>query len=172
MRKRTIVQGEHAVLADPQVAIVTVLGSCVAVCLHDSAARVGGMNHFLLGEPAGNRPLGANELQRYGIHAMELLINEMMRQGAARHRLRAHLYGGANVVRALRSIGDSNAAFARRFIAEEGIALARADLGGHHARRVEFLPYEGKARCIAVEATPEQVPARPKLPPSGELELF
>lgn len=172
MRKHSIVQGEHAVICEPRIAIVTVLGSCVAVCLHDPQARIGGMNHFLLGEPVAGQSLGGKELQRYGIHAMEFLINEMMRRGAARHRLRAHLYGGANVVSALRPVGDGNAAFARRFVAEVGIHLVRSDLGGVRARRVEFLPYEGKARCVTVAGAPVPASTRPILAPSGELELF
>lgn len=172
MRRLSIVQGELAVVDRPGVAVVTVLGSCVSVCLHDPEARVGGMNHFLLGEPDPGRSLQAGDLQRYGVHAMELLINEMMRRGAARDRLRAHLYGGANVVSALRAIGASNADFARRFVAEEGIHLARADLGGSHARRVEFLAYEGRARSIAVGDAPVQASTRPALPAGGELELF
>ena len=51
MRRIPIVQGEHKVVAVPDVMITTVLGSCVAVCLQDPVARIGGMNHFLLAEP-------------------------------------------------------------------------------------------------------------------------
>ena len=43
-----IVQGEWHVSGDPQLSITTLLGSCVAACISDSAAGVGGMNHFLL----------------------------------------------------------------------------------------------------------------------------
>ena len=158
---------------EPDTVISTVLGSCVAVCLNDRVARIGGMNHFLLGEPSPNQRVSPEEMQRYGLHAMELLINAMMQQGAVRSRLRAHLYGGANIVAGLGSIGSSNAAFARRFMAMEGIAIGHVDVGGTHARRVEFLPYEGKARCMAVsDAPPLVVPPAPSPVRGGELELF
>jgi chemotaxis protein CheD len=170
VQRITIIQGEYHVAGEPDVLIGTLLGSCIAVCLHDAVAKVGGMNHFLLGEPARQARIPDADQQRYGIHAMELLINEMMRKGAARSRLRAHLYGGANIVAGLGQIGSSNAAFAQRFIATEGIEVGRTDLGGTAARRVEFLPHLGKVRSWAVA---EAVPAvRPPSRAGGELELF
>ena len=173
MRRISIIQGEHAVVAEPDTVVTTVLGSCIAVCLRDSVARIGGMNHFLLGEPDPSHQVSVRDLQRYGLHAMELLINAMMQQGAARQRLRAQLYGGANVVAGLGQIGQKNAEFARRFLATENIPLGHTDVGGTHARRVEFLPYDGKARCTAVAEAPAVVvrPA-PAPAPSGDLELF
>lgn len=174
MRRIPIIQGEHAVVAEPDTVIATVLGSCIAACLHDPVARIGGMNHFLLGEPRPGHAVGPEDMQRYGLHAMELLINAMMQAGAVRARLKAHLYGGANVVAGLGSIGTGNAAFARRFMATEGIALGHLDVGGSHARKVEFLPYEGKARATAVAGAPPPVaPVAAAVPArGGELELF
>jgi len=85
MRRVSIIQGENYVSGDPHLVISTLLGSCVAVCLQDPGVRVGGMNHFLLGEPGREDAIRPGELQRYGIHAMELLINAMMAKGAARN---------------------------------------------------------------------------------------
>jgi chemotaxis protein CheD len=129
------------------------------------------MNHFLLGEPNKTDLIRDSDRQRYGVHAMELLINELMRKGAMRSRLRAHLYGGANIIAGLGSIGSSNAAFARRFMETEGIAIGHCDLGGTRARRVEFMPYEGKARCRAVAEAPPILKVAAALP-DGDLELF
>ena len=173
MHRISIIQGQHAVVAEPNTVISTVLGSCIAVCLQDRVARIGGMNHFLLGEPNPAHYVSPEEMQRYGLHAMELLINAMMQGGAVRARLKAHVYGGANVVAGLGSIGSNNAAFARRFMDAEGIAIGHVDVGGTHARRVEFLPFEGKARCMAVADAPPLVVAPVSAPAGGgELELF
>lgn len=174
MRRVSIVQGENAIVVEPGVVVSTLLGSCVAACLYDPVAKVGGMNHFLLGEPGADHRVSAGDMQRYGVHAMELLINGMMARGAMRHRLRAHLYGGGNIVSGLGGIGTANAAFARRFMADEGIEVAHSDLGGSSARKVEFLPHEGKSRCTRVA---DHVPERPTVPVAlppvgGELELF
>ncbi|MBO9713473.1 chemotaxis protein CheD [Sphingomonas sp.] len=175
MRRVPIVQGEFAAIAEPDVMITTLLGSCVAACFYDPVARIGGMNHFLLGEPDSSAKLSGTDLQRYGVHAMELLINAMMGKGAVRSRLRAHLYGGANIVSGLGAIGSSNAAFARRFMETEGIAIGHCDLGGTSARKVEFLPHEGRSRCTHVTDRVAEKPIIPIIPasvPGGELELF
>ncbi|PVX30436.1 chemotaxis protein CheD [Sphingomonas pokkalii] len=174
MRRVSIVQGENAVIAEPHVIISTLLGSCVAACLYDPVAKVGGMNHFLLGEPGADHKVSGSDMARYGVHAMELLINSMMAKGASRSRLQAHLYGGANIISGLGSIGASNAAFARRFMETESISIAHCDLGGTLARKVEFLPHEGKSRCTKVaERVQERPVAPPPMPaPGGELELF
>ncbi|MDU3295496.1 MAG: chemoreceptor glutamine deamidase CheD, partial [Pseudomonas aeruginosa] len=61
--------------------IVTVLGSCVSVCLRDPLNGIAGMNHFMLPERGlGGDP--ASPSARYGSHAMELLINRMLALGA------------------------------------------------------------------------------------------
>lgn len=170
MRRIPIVQGEHRVVAEPGVIISTLLGSCVAVCLQDPQARIGGMNHFLLAEPGEEVPPAGQ--QRYGIHAMELLINAMMQAGASRGRLRAHLYGGANIIAGFGRIGSSNAAFARQFMAAEGIEIGRCELEGTHARKVEFMPYEGRVRSTLVDRAPPLRALHAPGEAGGDVELF
>lgn len=171
MQRINIMQGDFHVASAPDVLIGTVLGSCIAICLHDALARVGGMNHFLLGEPADECRVGRAEMSRYGVHAVELLVNEMMKQGAARRRLKAHVYGGANIIAGLGQIGSSNAAFALKFIETEGIVLGRSEVGGTKARRVEFMPYLGKVRSWTVDDPMPQIRVE-RRENIGELELF
>jgi len=172
LERITVLQGQALVSASPHEEFTTVLGSCVATCLFDPEARVGGMNHFLLAEPpASSSGFGVDE--HYGVFLMELLINQMLAQGAVKARLRAHLYGGANMRAGMAPIGSRNAEFARRFLASEGIVLIREDLFGSSARRVDFRPAEGRVRCRSVAPTmaPAIRPARPPLT-GGEVELF
>ncbi|MCW1401666.1 chemotaxis protein CheD [Novosphingobium sp. MW5] len=169
----TVMQGQARVSAGPRVELTTVLGSCVATCLFDPEAQLGGMNHFLLAEPPPNHPRSVVD-EHYGVYLMELLINEMLTNGAAKPRLRAHLYGGANLRAGMMPIGTANANFARNFLDREGIPLVHAELGGNQARRVDFRPAAGKARCRIVESTlaPETRPAPRSYADSGEVELF
>ena len=160
--KRPVIQGEHAVSDDPGAVLTTVLGSCVAVCLHDPVRGVGGMNHFLLAENADGVRV-AEAAMRYGAYAMEVLINDLMKRGARRERLEAKLFGGAKMIDALQDVGAANAAFARRFMADEGITVISASLGGRRARRVEFWPATGRARQREVE---EAVGLRAVPPPA------
>ncbi|GGB40480.1 putative chemoreceptor glutamine deamidase CheD [Sphingomonas metalli] len=172
-RRLTIVQGEAVASADRALTLTTILGSCVACCLYDGGAGIGGMNHFLLGDPPPGVTPGSADAERYGLFAMEKLVNEMLKLGASRFGLRAHLYGGGNLHRGMRAIGDENSRFARRFLAQDGIALVREDLGGFAARRVDFQPGLGRARSRRVsdapfaDAMPAAIPAH-----TGEVELF
>ncbi len=174
-RRVAVIQGESRVSNDPLVVFTTILGSCVAACLYDPQAKVGGINHFLLAEPSGEE-LDARSMQRYGVHAMEVLINAMLAKGAARHRLRARLYGGATMHRNFRDIGGSNSRFARQFLRDEQITLVAEDVGGFAARRVEFRPVLGLSRCRVVTDTHvSPVPvAKPAPPPAnlGDVEFF
>lgn len=173
LQRITVLQGEVKVSADPAVEFTTVLGSCVATCLFDPQARVGGMNHFLLAEPPAHMSGMAFD-EHYGLFLMELLINQMLAAGALKSRMKARIYGGANLHAGMRQIGTVNAAFAQSFLAREGIPLMHEDLGGNSARRVHFLPALGKVRCRTADAqiAPETLPVRRPATASGDVELF
>lgn len=171
-RKLHVIQGNHAVSADPNVLMTTVLGSCVAACLYDPARAVGGMNHFLLADNAEGARF-AEETMRYGAYAMEVLINDLMKLGARRERLEAKVFGGAKMIEALNDIGAANAAFARTFLRDEGIPTIAASLGGRRARRVEFWPATGRVRQREVQEA--VAPGERRDPPpvfGNDVELF
>ena len=148
----TLTQGDFHASRDP-IVMSTILGSCVAVCLHDPASGVGGMNHFLL--PDGGVAQDARS-ERYGVNAMEQLINAVLRLGARRAGLVAKAFGGANMSPRLAPIGDGNASFARLFLATEGITCIAESFGGTNARRVLFWPQTGKAQQMIVPGTVDE----------------
>ena len=173
-RKITVAQGEARVSGDADVVLTTILGSCVACCFYDPVERVGGLNHYLLAAGSDHAP---GNLQRYGIHAMEVLINEMLKRGAMRHRLKARIFGGARMHSAFKDIGKSNIDFARTFLRDEKIPLVGEDVGGFSARRVEFRAGLGMARCRTVTgAGPPTVVNTPVAKPTpaseGDVEFF
>ena len=167
----TIMQGQIYVGTGKPEIVTTILGSCIACCLYDPVARIGGMNHFLLAEPAPDSDVIADA--SYGTYLMELLINQMMTSGAVKSRMKAHIYGGADMHRGMTRIGDANARFARQFLETENIPLVRCDIGGDCARRVEFDPVRGRVRVRTVgrRDVPVERPSLPR-PTSGEVELF
>lgn len=165
----TVVQGDYAVSADPYVTLSTVLGSCVSVCLFDEVNRLGGMNHFLL---ATSSDLESGDL-KYGINAMELLINQLLQSGAERNLLRAKLFGGARMTDHARDIGAGNAIFATDFLEKEGIPCLSSSLGGTNARRVQFVPTTGAARQLKISGPPPMLEeVRPRTTPKPEITLF
>jgi chemotaxis protein CheD len=127
--------------------LMTVLGSCVAACLHDPLAGIGGMNHFMLPDDGADAGAAASDSMRYGAYAMEVLINELIKAGGRRERIEAKVFGGAAVLAGMTTIniGDRNADFVRRYLALERIRITAEDLQGVHPRKVAFMPRTGRA---------------------------
>ncbi|QQQ18097.1 chemotaxis protein CheD [Brevundimonas vitis] len=171
-RRIHVVQGRHEVSSDAQVCLTTILGSCVSACLWDPVAGVGGMNHFLLPQA----PDGASGDRRYGVQAMELLINGLLKHGARRDRIQAKVFGGARMTTGGTDIGGKNGVFARKFLSDEGIPVVAVSLGGDSARRIQFWPASGRARQYVVDGGAVAAFERPSPPAApanvGELELF
>ncbi len=166
-----VAQGEFGVSADPEMLLTTILGSCVSVCLWDSHARLGGMNHILL--PGG----GGTDLYEaaVGANAMELLINGMLKAGARRDWLEAKIFGGARMIAARSDIGARNGAFVTEFLERENIPLMGQSLGGTQGRRVQFWPESGRARQMLIAKFEEPATPTPAPVPAAaedDLELF
>lgn len=164
-----ITQGERAVGYHPDRIISTLLGSCVSCCLWDPVAKVGGMNHMLLTVSAGKS--GVCNLA--GINAMELLINDILKLGGRRDRLKAKAFGGARMIAGLSDIGKLNGDFTLRFLANEGIDCEGHSLGGGSARQVMFWPATGRVLQKIRTGTdlPEEMPV-PQAIVGNDLELF
>ena len=130
--------GEYYASCHP-VLISTLLGSCVAVCMFDPVSRIGGMNHILL---PGKPDLKHFDMSaRYGINAMELLINRIMNLGGERHRLVAKVFGGARILPAIPAencMGRKNVGFVLEFLKTESFRVVSRDVGGIQSRRVYF----------------------------------
>ncbi|MEO8123717.1 MAG: chemoreceptor glutamine deamidase CheD [Burkholderiales bacterium] len=140
---------------DNDVLLMTTLGSCIAACLWDRHAQVGGMNHFMLPEGGGVTALAASG--RYGSYAMELLINDLMKRGATRATLEAKVFGGAQVISGMHSlnIGEANTAFVLDYLKTERIPVVARDVLSNVARKVCFIPGSGKAMVKRLTCAPE-----------------
>nr|WP_243748391.1 chemoreceptor glutamine deamidase CheD [Roseateles toxinivorans] len=134
-----ILPGEYFVDSE-DILVMTTLGSCIAACIWDRNAKVGGMNHFML-------PEGAGDSGRYGSFAMELLINEMMKRGASRMTMEAKIFGGGAVIGGMNTInvGERNTAFVIDYLKTERIPIVSKDVLDIYPRKVCFLPHSGKA---------------------------
>jgi len=179
-----VLPGEHYVSTAGQEMIVTVLGSCVAACAWDPRMRIGGMNHFMLPDSGGDEaPI--DKAMRYGNHAMERLINDLLRRGARRESLEIKVFGAGNVIPGMNgstvSVGDRNAHFIRRYLGDEGLRLAAEDLGGSYPRRIHFFPRIGKVIRLFLKHEVERAVLTRELsyrsrlaavPIEGDVELF
>lgn len=169
-KRITIIQGEYRVSDDPNVYFTTILGSCVAACIRDPEAGVGGLNHFLL--PGDASRAAGKDAERYGVYLMELLINGIMQKGGKRSRLEAKLFGGARTMKGLSDIGALNQAFAEDFLRNEGIRVIGGDLGGDRGRRIEYWPVTGRARQVLFSSHAKVETAPPPPATMGDVDLF
>jgi chemotaxis protein CheD len=174
-----ILPGEYFV-HDEDLLVMTTLGSCIAACLWDRNARVGGMNHFMLPD-GGNGTLDSG---RYGSYAMELLINELMKRGATRSTLEAKVFGGGQVISGMSTmnVGERNTTFVMDYLRTERIPVVSKDVLEIYPRKVCFLPHSGKAMVKRLSpANPEALVAQDRaaaqkvVPPAsgaGSVDLF
>ena len=142
-----ILPGEYFV-HDEDMLIMTTLGSCIAACIWDRNARIGGMNHFML-------PEGSGDSGRYGSYAMELLINELLKRGASRLTLEAKVFGGGQVISGMNTmnVGERNTQFVMDYLKTERITVVSKDVLDIYPRKVCFLPASGKAMVKRLAAT-------------------
>lgn len=139
-------------------AISTVLGSCVSTCLWDPIERIGGMNHFMLPGDGGNRGSPWAASARFGVYAMEVLINDMIRLGADRRRLVAKVFGGARLLAGFErlDVGAKNSEFVLEFLRVEGIRVLARDLLDVCPRKVHFFVASGKVQVKRMSLAPSE----------------
>lgn len=136
-----IMPGEYYVTSR-DMALVTVLGSCVAACIRDRTSGIGGMNHFMLPDAGHGGDSILSPSMRYGAYAMEIMINQLFKMGAKRSNLEAKVFGAGKVLEGfnVNNVGERNAAFVLDYLQTESIAVAAQDLLDIHPRKVYFFP--------------------------------
>lgn len=178
-----LLPGEFYVTAERET-IVTVLGSCVSACVRDPVFGIGGMNHFMLPASQGAGSWEANGVgasTRYGSHAMERLINEILKHGGSRRNLELKLTGGGRILAQLTDIGRKNIAFVEDYARTEGLKVLSRDLGDICPRKVYYTPATGKMLVkklrslhnnTVVERETRYLHEIEAAPVQGDVELF
>lgn len=142
-----IMPGEYYATAR-DMALVTVLGSCVCACIRDKVSGIGGINHFMLPDGGQDQNNLLGESARYGTYAMEMLINQLLKIGARRSHFEAKVFGGGAVLRGftVSNVGERNARFVLKFLHTEKIPVAAQDLLDIYPRKVYYFPNSGLVR--------------------------
>ncbi|MFZ3101236.1 MAG: chemotaxis protein CheD [Desulfitobacteriaceae bacterium] len=125
---------------NPDLLMTAGLGSCIGICVNDPMQKVGGMAHIML--PTANGSTGGN-LAKYADTALELLLQDIVRLGGNRSRLRAKMAGGAQMFSFpgkpnILKIGDRNAEAVERELKKLGIPILAIDVGGNFGRTIHF----------------------------------
>lgn len=141
----SILPGEFFVSREPMV-VYTVLGSCISACIRDPCTGVGGMNHFMLPAPK-EHPSGdawGGESTRYGSFAMEQLINGILSRGGMKQRLEIKLFGAGKLYESNIDVGARNSEWVLRYLNDEGLPIAKHDLGDVFPRKLYYFTDSGR----------------------------
>jgi chemotaxis protein CheD len=134
-----IYPGEYYVSS--QDIIATVLGSCIAVCIKDKKTGIAGMNHFMLPGDARSEDIFLSSSAKYGMFAMEQLLNDMIKKNGSKKDFEAKVFGGGHVLNFRKTDGnvpESNIEFVKAFLNMEQISIVKQDVGGYTGRKILF----------------------------------
>ncbi len=130
------------------IVISTLLGSCISVALFVPEGGIGGLNHFMLPFPNAGDSSILSTNARYGINAMEVLINEVFKLGGRRDRLRAKVFGGSTMFDLKDgdrlTVAAKNIQFIFEFLDAEKIPVDSYSVGGSLPRKIYFFTENAK----------------------------
>ncbi|MBQ7155343.1 MAG: chemotaxis protein CheD [Synergistaceae bacterium] len=144
MAENSIVLGmaDLMVIRAPARLITLGLGSCIGLVVYDTAAKVAGMAHIML--PNSRGLMGSEKVGKFADTAVPRIIDDMLRLGAVKNRIRAKIAGGAQMFSLpgmsadFLTVGAKNVSETMLRLRSMGIALAAADTGGNKGRTIEF----------------------------------
>ncbi len=146
--EKKYVLGGQLVIAETPMELITVVGSCVAVCLWDRKTKTGGMNHYLL--PSVD---DVTNLMNGGLSATRLLIKSMINKMSEIKNLEAKIFGGGNKFFSdnFLVVGPQNVDAAKQVLSDAGIPIVLENTGGIFGRKVYFDTLTGNVSVTAIE---------------------
>ncbi len=130
--------------------VETLLGSCIAVCLHDSVKGLSGMNHFMF--PSASISVNKiSEAGRYGIDAIQELIERLVKKGADRKNLTAKIFGGGHVLKGECNsiqVPENNIRLAGAMLEIEDIPVVERNVGNIYSRKIQMNVKTGEVKCV------------------------
>ena len=142
--KITVGIADMKMAKDSGMLITYALGSCIGICLHDPALKLGALVHIML--PI-NMEAGRKNPMKYADTGIRETLKQMEAKGANRSRITAKIAGGAMMFKdgsgSLGNIGQRNIESVKLNLKKEGVRLLKEDVGGSVARTLLFDPATG-----------------------------
>lgn len=131
-------------IGDQNEIISTVLGSCIAICLHDVKLKIGGMIHYLL--PLTSKKKNLIKPLNFGDKSFDFLVNGLIKKGSMERDLVAKVFGGANMISSgiENNVGELNILYAKKILKKRNIKILSEDVGGVLSRKIFFFPGKNK----------------------------
>ncbi len=147
-----------------QVLATYALGSCIGVAVHDPAAGVGGLLHFMLPDSTIDSARGRQNPYMFADTGIPLLLQTLYGKGAIKRRLVVQAVGGAQMMdpKNVFEIGKRNYQALRRILWKAGILLQGEAIGGMQSRTVRLEIGTGRVWLQEGGERRELVPAQPR----------
>ena len=168
---RTVTIGAIVATANPNDVLVAYgLGSCVAICMYDPEAYVGGMLHALLPSVPNNINDPENPA-KFVDRGVPLLIKNLEKLGANQSRLVTYLCGGAKMLVIPGEdnqphIGERNVKAAEDILREVDLKICGRSTGGSNGRTLKFFINNGDATVNSLGQTETILRANGRLKPN------
>jgi len=127
------------------------LGSCVAVCLWEPGAQVGGMLHFMLPDSTLASERARLQPAAFADTGIPLLFRAAYKLGAQKKHCVVRLVGGAELagprpesVEGIFNVGRRNILAARGVLWRNGIMISGEEVGGTDARTIAMAVADGR----------------------------
>lgn len=150
--KRLVVGiGELAVARGAGDEIVTfALGSCIAVCLWDSARGVAGLLHYLLPEARINPDRAKAQPEAFADTGIPILLGKFVAAGGHPKQSLVKIIGGAEVAgpNSL-NVGRRNILAAKNVLWKHGLLIKTQLVGGNAARTVYLSAGTGRVKVTS-----------------------
>jgi len=134
------------------------LGSCIGIALYDPVTKVTGLAHIMLPDSTSIR--NNSNIAKFADTGIKKLLDDMLKMGASKSRIRAKIAGGAkmfDIGSSTMNVGDRNAAASRAMLKQLGIPLIAEDCGKNFGRTVELYSANGDFLIKAVGKTPYKI---------------
>jgi chemotaxis protein CheD len=132
--------------APGQVLATYALGSCIGLAVHDAAARVGGLLHFMLPDSTIDRGRSRDNPWMFADTGIPMLLERLCARGASMRRLTVRAAGGASMMDPdnVFDIGRRNYLAMRKILWKAGVMVHGEAVGGVRSRTVRLEIDSGK----------------------------
>ena len=129
-----------------QVLATYALGSCIGLAVHDPAAGVGGLLHFMLPDSAIDRDRGRENPWMFADTGIPMMLERLCARGASKRRLTVRVAGGASMMdqENVFDIGRRNYLALRKILWKAGVMVHGEAVGGVRSRTVRLEIGSGK----------------------------
>ena len=140
---------DMAIAKESQGQLVTyALGSCIGLTAYDPVAKVGGLLHYMLPQPAEQADPKTLKPFMFATTGIPMLMRKLAEAGGQQSRLLLCAAGGAEILEgaAAMAIGKRNRTMLRKVLWKMGLSLVAEDTGGSIARTMTMELTKGEVR--------------------------